>query len=94
MIVVIATIECSKESIDYIKNELCNLVPFTKKEFGCITYNFYQDKEEPTFFHSYEIWISQKDIDDHLKTKHLQTYFKNTKPFITNFKIREMHQFC
>lgn len=94
LIIVIATIECTKDSINYVKNELCKLVPYTLREPGCVTYNFYQDNKDLNFFHSYEIWINQDSIDKHLKTNHLQNYFKNTKPFITNFNIREMNKIC
>lgn len=94
MIVVITTIECTKESVNFIKNELCKLVPTTLREPGCITYKFYQDNNNPTFFNSYEMWINQDAIDKHLKTTQLQNYFKNTKPFITNFVIREFSQIC
>ncbi|MFI3329815.1 MAG: putative quinol monooxygenase [bacterium] len=94
MIVVIATIECKKESVNFIKGELCKLVAPTLREPGCITYKFYQDDKEPTFFHSYEIWINQDCINRHLKTKPLVDYFNNTKNDITNFVIREMKQIC
>lgn len=94
MITVITTIECKEEYIDFIKGELCKLVPTTLNEFGCITYKFYQDKNKLNFFHSYEIWISQDVIDKHLKTKPLLNFFKNTKSCITNFVIRDMDQLC
>ncbi len=94
MIVVISTIECRNDSIDLMKKELCKLVPYTKKEFGCVAYTFYQDIKQHNFFHSYEVWVTQKDIDNHLKTRHIQQYLINTKPYTINFVIREMNMFC
>lgn len=94
MITIITTIECRNECIDFVKKELCKLVPNSLMEFGCVTYNFYQDEKNLSFFHSYEKWISQEDIDKHLKTKSIENYFKNTKGMITNFIIREMKSIC
>lgn len=94
MIIVIATIECREDCIELMKKELCKLTPYTKREFGCIGYNFYQDKSNETYFNSYEIWMSQEDINNHLNTKYIKEFFENTKPYLTNFKIREMKQIC
>lgn len=94
MIVVIATIECKKDSVNYIQNQLCKLVVPTLMERGCLFYKFYQDLEQPNFFHSFEIWISQNDIDNHMNTNHIKTYLDNTKNFVTEFKVRKMNQLC
>lgn len=94
MITVITTIECKDEYRSFIKSELCKLVPTTLNEFGCITYKFYQDKNNPNFFHSYEMWVSQDAIDKHLKTKPILNFVKSTKQCLTTFVIREMSQLC
>ncbi|MFI3252133.1 MAG: putative quinol monooxygenase [bacterium] len=94
MITVITTIECKEEYVDFIKKELCKLVPTTLNEFGCITYKFYQDQNNPNFFHSFEIWVSQEEIDKHLKTKPILNFFKISKICLNNFVIREMKEIC
>lgn len=94
MIVVIATIECKEESINFIENELCKLVPQTLREDGCLFYKFYQDIDQPNFFHSFELWFSKDDIKKHLYKNYMKEYFEKTKHDITKFEIKEMKQLC
>ena len=93
-ITVIASIQAKKDQIEFVKSQLCKLVKPTRREFGNINYMFYQDRNNPSFFHSYENWINKEVIEKHLKTKHIQEYLENTKDAVSNFEIKYFNKIC
>ncbi len=93
-VTVIATIQVKSDAIDFLKNQLCKLVCPTRCECGCILYEFYQDCNDPTFFHSYEKWCSMESVKQHLKSKHIQEYLEATEDVVTNFEIRYFNRIC
>lgn len=94
VVTVIATIQVQPEYIDFLKYQLCKLVPPTKCECGCLLYEFYQDCDDPTFFHSYEKWYNMYSVKQHLKSKHIQEYLEATEDVVTNFEIRYFDCIC
>lgn len=93
-ITVIATIQVKPEDINFLKHQLCKLVPPTRCECGCILYEFYQDCNYPSFFHSYEKWRNMYAVEQHLKSTHIQEYLEATKNVVTNFEIRYFNRIC
>ena len=93
-ITVIADIQAKKSQIEFVKSELCKLVKPTRRECGNINYMFYQDRNDPSFFHSYENWINKEVIERHLKTKHIQEYLESTKDAVSNFEIKYFDKIC
>ena len=93
-ITVIADIEAKQDKIECVKAQLCKLVKTTIRECGNINYMFYQDRDNPSFFHSYENWINEDVVQKHLKTKYIQEYFENTKDAVSNFEIRKFNKIC
>ena len=93
-ITVIADIKVKDEEIEFVKQELCKLVYPTRCEYGNVNYSFYQDKHDPSFFHSYENWINRDAIEKHLKSRHIQNYFEKTKDAVTNFEIKYFDRIC
>jgi quinol monooxygenase YgiN len=59
---------------EQVKATLLNLITPTRKEAGCINYDLHQSQEDKAHFLFYENWISRKDLDDHLKTPHLEAF--------------------
>ncbi|MGD9566852.1 MAG: putative quinol monooxygenase [Sedimentibacter sp.] len=49
------------------------LVSETRKENGCIAYNLFRDKKDPSILTMIEEWQSQEALDLHMKTKHFTT---------------------
>lgn len=49
------------------------LVKETRKEDGCISYNLFRDKKEPSILTMIEEWESQEHLDMHMKTEHFTT---------------------
>ena len=87
-ITVIADILVKKEDIEYLKYELYKLINPTINEYGCVLYEFYQDINNPCFFHSYEKWINMDSINKHLNSNHIKEYLYNTKNIVTHFDIK------
>lgn len=93
-VTVIATIKAKEDCVDLVKQELCKLVQPTRREYGCINYRFYQDKNCPYYFHSYENWTSMKAIEMHLKSNHIKYYMDKTKNCVDVFEIDYFNQIC
>jgi quinol monooxygenase YgiN len=46
----------------------------TRKEPGCLTYEFSQDTQDPTKFVFYEKWKSAKALEEHLAAEHTKKF--------------------
>ena len=71
---VVARIRAKSGLEDKVKGELLNLISPTRKESGCLNYDLHQSQEDKGLFLFYENWTSRQDLDDHLKTPHLQAF--------------------
>ena len=71
---VVAKIKAKAGLEDKVKAELLNLITPTRKESGCLNYDLHQSQEDKGLFLFYENWTSRQDLDDHLKTPHLQAF--------------------
>ena len=68
---VVAIAETSPDKINELKSICTGLIEPTRKEEGCISYELYQDTNNPGIFTFIERWKSQEHLDIHLKTPHL-----------------------
>lgn len=57
------------------------LVP-TRDEPGSVVYRFHQSTTDKTVFTTYERWKSFADLDEHMKTGHMQEFFKQVGPIL------------
>jgi quinol monooxygenase YgiN len=55
-------------------------VAATKKEAGCIAYEFNRDPDDPTTYVMYEKFKSVAALEDHLKQAHTQKLLKAIEP--------------
>ena len=65
---VVAIAETSADRAEELKSVCLGLVEPTRKEEGCISYNLYQDIDNPGKFTFIENWESKGHLDAHLKT--------------------------
>jgi quinol monooxygenase YgiN len=79
---VVAKIRAKSGLKDKVKAELLNLISPTRKESGCINYDLHQSQEDENLFLFYENWISRQDLDDHLKTPHLQAFLGKSEELL------------
>ena len=89
MITIISRLTAKSDKILELKQALENLIPITGKEKGCRTYHFYQGIEEKNVFFFFEVWESQKLLDQHLASAHIADFMAISKALLS--KPIEMH---
>ena len=62
--------ECRAEAVEAVHK----VVQATKKEAGCLVYDFYADLADPNRFHVYEEWESDGALDDHMDAAHTREF--------------------
>jgi quinol monooxygenase YgiN len=71
---VVARIKAKAGMEERVREELMALVAPTHAEPGCVNYDLHQSIDKPAEFLFHENWVSKQDLDDHLKTPHLQSF--------------------
>jgi quinol monooxygenase YgiN len=69
---VVARITAKPGREDEVKQALLANVAPTRAERGCIDYDLHQSHQDPAVFLFYENWESQKDLDAHSQSPHIQ----------------------
>ena len=64
------------------KQEYLSIIPFILNEEGCINYNLYQSKSEPSVFMLYENWVSQEDYAKHLQMSYMKVVNEKADLFL------------
>ncbi|THB69486.1 MAG: antibiotic biosynthesis monooxygenase [Gammaproteobacteria bacterium] len=90
MLTVIATIESKADCIESAKSEMLKMIEPTLKEDGCIDYTLHQDNDNPAVFIFYETWHSEDDLQEHIKTPHMQEFLAATKDMLAGFKVNKL----
>ena len=82
MIVVAGTFQIKSEKREEAAKFLLHVVAETKKEAGCIVYDFYSDLADSNLFHVFEEWESAAHLEAHFKTPHLAELGKLMPDFL------------
>ncbi len=64
--------------LDYCQNfanQVDRIIPLVRAEPGCIRYELHANVFESGLFIFCEEWASQKHLDDHIATPHMQEHF-------------------
>ncbi len=69
---VVAVIEGKPGSAEAIKAVVKPCIETTRKEEGCLKYDFHQDQARPDRFIFVEHWASQEVLEKHSKAPHLK----------------------
>ena len=64
------------------KQEYLSIIPFILNEEGCINYNLYQSKSDPSVFILYENWVSQEDYAKHLQMSYMKVVNEKADLFL------------
>lgn len=64
------------EKIDQVRSDLIEVVAPSRKESGCITYELFQDQNDPSLFIFYEHWASEKIRNIIIILDHISKTFK------------------
>ncbi len=74
MIVVLAQVESSVESIETIRGALVEMEKASRAESGCHDYTFCQEISDPTRLRIVEIWESMDVLSEHFATPHMAKF--------------------
>jgi quinol monooxygenase YgiN len=75
----LASLHCKKDAEGAVDTELKKLVDASKQEHGCIAYELYQYKDEPTRYVIEEEWENEDVLALHMDTPHYK-YFVHISP--------------
>ena len=87
---IVANIHAIPGQIDLVKTELKKLIPITRAEKGCISYELHQGNDDPAHFMFYENWVSRELWQAHMNAPHLAEYMKATDGAVAEFTLSEM----
>lgn len=71
LVSLVATLTATPDTREELMQILLGMVAPTQAEPGCITYDLFADPADPCVFMFYENWVSQADLDAHMKAPHL-----------------------
>jgi quinol monooxygenase YgiN len=75
----LAYMHCKKDAEVAFDTELKKLVEASLKEEGCLAYELYQYKDEPTKYVIEEEWADEDTLSRHMETAHYK-YFVHISP--------------
>ena len=81
MIVVDARVTLLPERSREFIVEVRKILPVVCSESGCIRYELVAEVSSPETLHFLEEWESQRHLDEHLATPHMQKFFRMTTPW-------------
>ncbi len=83
MLVVHGTFHISPDAAGKLRTLLGPLQAATRREPGCIFYDWAQSLEDPGTFYSVEVWHSRQDSDAHMKSDHVAAGFAGLPDMLT-----------
>lgn len=86
-LVIIAKITAVEGKSEAAKAALLELVAPTRKEEGCIQYDFHQDLNNPHLFYAYEQWETMAHLQAHGKSDHILAMRNKTKDSIISSEL-------
>ena len=70
MVIVIMKMNARPGKRRELKQTLLALIEPTRKKKGCLSHDIFQDIENDNRLNLVEVWESQEDFDDHLRSDH------------------------
>ena len=77
---VVALVEGKPGSAEAIVNVVAPCITATRREQGCLSYTFHQDKARPDRFMFIEIWANKDALKQHAQSAHLKTLVDGLAP--------------
>ena len=81
---VVARIKAKSETVGEVRELLLSLIEPTRKEFGCVSYELLQNREDPTDFTFVEEWESDAAFESHAASDHIKAIGPNLQPVVTD----------
>lgn len=82
MLVVNARVQARPDTADELASLLAPLAAVSRRDPGCLSYEFYRDLEDPTLFCSVETWTTRTDLDEHLGAPHTAQLLAALPPLV------------
>jgi Uncharacterized conserved protein len=82
---VFATFEARSGKEAELRAALIGLVAPTRKEAGCLSYDFHSASDNSAKFISYETWASKAQADAHLQSPHVVALLPRVGELCTGF---------
>lgn len=92
-VTVVAKVTAKKQSVEAIKAECLKLVAPTRQEEGCIEYRLHQDMDDPAVFIFYENWKSPACLQQHMNSRHFQSYVAAVGDLVADKIVHKMTEF-
>ena len=81
---VVARIKAKAEKVGEVRELLRSLVEPTCKEFGCVSYELLQNREDPTDFTFVEEWESDAAFESHSASDHIKAIGPKLQPVVAD----------
>ncbi len=91
MIYVIATIASVPGKAAELIAGARHCIDATRREEGCISYDYVQDTEKPDTVMVIERWSSREALAAHFKAPHLAQWREVRRPFVKSTKVEIVH---
>lgn len=75
-VVMIARLAPKPEKANELRKILQNFIEPTRAEPGCVAYHLHSYEDHGQVFAFYEIWRSQADLDEHMKTPYISAFME------------------
>jgi quinol monooxygenase YgiN len=82
---VVATFEARPGKEAELRAALTGILAPTRKERGCLQYEFHQSAESPAKFLFYETWQDQAAFDAHMKSRHVVSLLPHVTELCAEF---------
>ncbi|MFT4465310.1 MAG: putative quinol monooxygenase [Sodalis sp. (in: enterobacteria)] len=77
---VVAVVDGKPGSAEAIVDVVAPCIAATRREQGCLSYTFHQDKERPDSFMFIETWASEDALERHAQSAHLKVLVDGLAP--------------
>ncbi|MBN1333626.1 MAG: antibiotic biosynthesis monooxygenase [Synergistales bacterium] len=79
MIQVVAKALVKEEKIGEYKEVAYTLIEMTRKEKGCISYELFQDRDDPRIMTFIERWQDMESLEEHFQAEHFKSLVPQLK---------------
>lgn len=91
MIYVLATIKAKPGQAGALIKGAQSCVAETRKENGCVSYEYVQSTDDPDTLIVVERWTTREALAAHLLAPHLKLWREDRKPLVLSTKVEIIH---
>jgi quinol monooxygenase YgiN len=92
MFILIVDIHVLPGQIEAFKQATLDNSTNSRREPGCVRFDFLQDADNPTHFALYEAYVDRAAVDAHKQTAHYATWVEQAPRFLAQDRTRVFYQ--